>query len=198
MLSGLTIWYWIIKWCALPTPSIPQLPVVLCIGLRPHGLSPVNLVHLLLMPLFILLLRQSCMWDFMGVASDFPRRHNLTENSVPLSLKTFCPLCFLSPGYRSFFCRYMHFRWAPLLCILIVCGFLCWSPVVRRHDLSSPISLGCNHDMLTLAVTSTFLNWTLDLLKKRKIIPGTWNLTKYPQIVRSWFLEPTTNTTKPT
>lgn len=43
--SGLTIWYWITNRCVLPEGrlfpplSIAKLPVVLCVGLRPPGLS---------------------------------------------------------------------------------------------------------------------------------------------------------------
>lgn len=39
----MTIWYWIITWCSLPSLSTPQLPVVICIKVSvSHGLF---LVH---------------------------------------------------------------------------------------------------------------------------------------------------------
>lgn len=54
MFSGLAIWHWTAHWCALPgggplaTASFPWWPVVLCGGLRPHGLSLPSLACLLL------------------------------------------------------------------------------------------------------------------------------------------------------
>lgn len=50
MLLGLTIWPWkptVLLWGSpptSPTPSVPPLPVVLCVGFRPHGLVPVPFV----------------------------------------------------------------------------------------------------------------------------------------------------------
>lgn len=48
MFSGLTVWHWTINGCApprggpLPAPSCPQLPIVLCVGLRPNGSIPIQ------------------------------------------------------------------------------------------------------------------------------------------------------------
>lgn len=84
-------WYYIITWCSLSSLSIAQLPVVLCIMLRrPHGLF--FLVHAGIsigLILVQLMLRQSLWWDFMVVASDFTRRHNLTTNSLVFWLLQF-------------------------------------------------------------------------------------------------------------
>lgn len=48
VMCALTRWYWITNWSLLQgtiaslLSAPPLLPVVLCLGLRPHGLSPIH------------------------------------------------------------------------------------------------------------------------------------------------------------
>lgn len=62
------LWHWTTNHSALPwggpAPSLLQLPVVLCGGVRPPGLSPSSLACLLVSPLFRTLLG-SHWWDFL-------------------------------------------------------------------------------------------------------------------------------------
>lgn len=67
-----------------PALTILWVPVVLRVGLPHLSMSTAVLVQILL--------RQSCWWAFMGVASDIPRRHSLTANSwIFWLLQSFCP-----------------------------------------------------------------------------------------------------------
>ena len=68
MPSRLTIWYyWMASWCALPqsrlslAPSIPQVPIVICIGLRIHGLS-LSTFKCLLVFIFTLFAEKTSIW----------------------------------------------------------------------------------------------------------------------------------------
>lgn len=65
----------------IPTPSFPQLPIDLCVGLWHWGLLLVQFG----MPIMIILVQimsgQSWWWDFLCVASDITERHNRTLNS---------------------------------------------------------------------------------------------------------------------
>jgi hypothetical protein len=64
---------------ASPAPSCTQMPVVLCTGSRPHGLSPMLCGIFVYTFLVQLMLGWSC-WDLMGRASYVTRRHNITAN----------------------------------------------------------------------------------------------------------------------
>lgn len=61
-----------------PTLSIPYLPIVVCVGLRPSGRSWFTFACLWLF--------SSCLGrhvgDFMGGASEIPRRPSLIVNSL--------------------------------------------------------------------------------------------------------------------
>ena len=54
-----------------PILSFPPLPIILCVELRPHGLSSVQFVRFSGIVLVWLRLGQSCEWDFMQIASDW-------------------------------------------------------------------------------------------------------------------------------
>lgn len=70
---GLTIWNCTNQWLALPqkstspAPHCPQLPVILCVGLRPHGLCPVHFSMSTGIILVQCVFGQSWEWDFIGV-----------------------------------------------------------------------------------------------------------------------------------
>lgn len=65
MFSLLTVWYWITNWHTFPwerlSPhlGVPQLPVVLFLGLRPPELPPIHFNTSILI-LVRLMLRQPC------------------------------------------------------------------------------------------------------------------------------------------
>lgn len=91
MFSKLTLWHWTSNWCGLPWRGAPlllpyhtQLPVVVCIGMRPHGLISIQ------SDTFLSVLFSSHLGDLvgenMGVASDVTRRHNHIAKSLILWL----------------------------------------------------------------------------------------------------------------
>ena len=66
MISGLTVWHWATNWCALPrggppAPSFPQLPIDLCVGLRPSGIIPIQFGVCIVSNLF-----SSCLGGHVG------------------------------------------------------------------------------------------------------------------------------------
>lgn len=67
------------------------MPIVLCVDLRPYGLSPVYNGKYISVDLVSKMVRQSYWWDFMSIASDIPGRKGNTANSDPLDLTTFLP-----------------------------------------------------------------------------------------------------------
>lgn len=74
--------------------SIPYLFTVLCVGLGPHTHSPIRVSVFIGIVHVQPVLRQSCWWKYMGVASNIPRRDNLTTNSLFLwLLESFLLLC---------------------------------------------------------------------------------------------------------
>lgn len=114
-----------------PTLSIPQLPVVLCVGLRPPHLCPVHLSVSFVSVFVQLMCRQSCWWDFVCVPSDIPRIHSCRENSLFFwLLESFCPssAMILSRLCVGVLCSYISWDCPPQLCILIAlvfCNGLC-------------------------------------------------------------------------
>lgn len=56
----------------------------LCVELRLYGLSPAHMGMSVGVISVQHLFRQSCWWDFVGIASDSSRRYNLTGNSLIL------------------------------------------------------------------------------------------------------------------
>lgn len=107
-----------------PTPNSPWLPTVVCAGLRPCGLLPVQFGKPVGVTLVQLMSGQSCWPDFMGMAPDVTKRHNLTSNS--LLLQSFCPISAMvsEPLVQKLFYGYICWDWAPQLCILIGFSFL--------------------------------------------------------------------------
>lgn len=72
--------------------------VVKCIGFRSQGFSPVYLDTSIGGVLVQVLFRKSWWWDVICVASDIPKRHNLTANYLILwFLQLFHPLFFTVP-----------------------------------------------------------------------------------------------------
>lgn len=69
-----------------PTLSIPWLPVVLCVGLSPPGLSQPTSAGLLLSCCSSVHTYAVMLGRILGLASDIHRRHNFTENSFFLWL----------------------------------------------------------------------------------------------------------------
>lgn len=63
---------------------------VLCVGMRPSRLSPTHLACLLIVSVQFVF-RQSCWWDFMGVASYITRRQDHSKFLHPLALIFFLP-----------------------------------------------------------------------------------------------------------
>lgn len=127
MFSGLTIWYWVdnqLTCCLLgktipSTLSIPWLPTVLYIGLRPCRLFSMYFSTSVATVLVQLGFRSSCWWDFMRVAPVVTRRPGLTTNSLIL--------WFLGSG--------VVFDWAPPLCFLTGCAsLLCSLSMVSLID----------------------------------------------------------------
>lgn len=60
--------------------------------------SPVHFGMSIDLVLVQLMFRQSCLWGFMGVYSDIPRRHNITPNFLIFCLlDSFCPLYLTEP-----------------------------------------------------------------------------------------------------
>lgn len=88
----LTIGYWIINWCACPwgrfspAPSFAQLPVVICVGLRPQGLCTIHcgmfIFDILVQLIFVVL----CLWDFIGLFYDITQSHSKLSDPVVLPL----------------------------------------------------------------------------------------------------------------
>lgn len=73
--------------------SVPQLPVVLGAGLRSPGFFSTQSGMLIGVILVQLIIGQSCWRDFLSVASDIIRRHNLTSKLLLLwLLQSLCPL----------------------------------------------------------------------------------------------------------
>lgn len=73
------------------TPSFPPLPLVLW-RVETSGLSPVQFGVFTGVLLVQLMFRESCWWDFMGMASDVSGRHSLTAKfSLILWLLQFLP-----------------------------------------------------------------------------------------------------------
>jgi hypothetical protein len=79
-----------------PSLSISLLPVVLCILLMAHELTPVCVSRPFGVIIVLVRFSQSCWWDFMNAAFDAFRRHNTTENS-----QTFCFLQSFHPYFLS-------------------------------------------------------------------------------------------------
>lgn len=121
MSLGMIIWYWIIHWKIISLIlNIPYLPGVLCVGLYPHGLSPAH-VGISTVVLVLLLFRQACWWDFMGVTLDITRRHGLTADFLIWLLHSFYSFQNVPQAIGTGVCRYVH----PVpLCILIGYGFV--------------------------------------------------------------------------
>lgn len=71
-----------------PTPNIPGLPTVACVQLRPRGFS---LSLSIAIALVQLLVGQACWPDFVDVDSDITRIHDLTANSLSLTVTTPTP-----------------------------------------------------------------------------------------------------------
>lgn len=114
-----------------PAPlSFSHLPIVLCIGLGPHGFCPVQFGQLVDVMLVQLTFGWSCWWHFMGIASDVTRWDNLTTTSLILSLlQSFYPLFHnvsltLGALGTGVLCRCIYWDGFPQLCILIGCVFL--------------------------------------------------------------------------
>lgn len=74
----------------------------LCVELRLYGLSPAHTGMSVGVISVQHLFRQSCWWDFVGIASDSSRRYNLTGNSLILQLLTvFLPQRIYSLQYQN-------------------------------------------------------------------------------------------------
>lgn len=102
--SGLITWNWTTNWCLLPWRS-PFLLLWALLGYLGSfsrvGVPWVFCVHICMLMGVILIqviVRQSCWWDFMGIASDIYRRHNLAANSLFLwLLPSSCPFFHKDP-----------------------------------------------------------------------------------------------------
>lgn len=136
MFSGMTVWHWTTVWCARPWggPPLP-LPAFVCVGWGFRSFSsPSMSVDVILAQLTF---RQSCWWDFAGVASANTRRHSFTANSlICCFLESFC-LLFQSMPWTlggGVLCRCAYWNGAPQLCMEIGCGFLPWSPSVAKRS----------------------------------------------------------------
>lgn len=95
----LSTWYSTTNWCTFLWASLSSsqhysVAYRSCVELKPcwNFPSTFNLVQLVF--------RQSCWWDFLGVASDFPAGHNHIEISNSLS-----PIILLLPLLQWFFQR---------------------------------------------------------------------------------------------
>jgi hypothetical protein len=136
MFSGLTVWHWTNYWCALP--RVTQLPVVLCVSLRPHVSVPIQFGMFVGVIFVQLTFVWSCWWDIMYTASDVIRRHGFTSKFFVLwLLKLFLALFCNVPWAlgEGGFSRCIHWHWAPQLCILIGCSFLqCRNASVAKTD----------------------------------------------------------------
>lgn len=67
-----------------PAPSLLQLFLVFCRGLRSHGVFPIHFRMFIAVVLDKLKFGQPCWLEFMGLASENIRRHNITEDSLSL------------------------------------------------------------------------------------------------------------------
>lgn len=123
--SGLTIFgtgqiisVFVLRKTTSLSPSFYQLPIVLCIGLRPCGQFPIqfsiSVGVILVQPMF----RQLYWCGLIGVTSDVTRRHNCTLYSMILWLFHNVPWA-LSVGL---FCEYIHADGVSQL--ILTCGFL--------------------------------------------------------------------------
>lgn len=130
--SGLTVWHWTINGCAPPwggpppAPSCPQLPIVLCVGLRPNGIIPIQFgtsivsdFSALVWEVMLVRLYRHCFWCYWEIQPH-------SKVPFPLTLLIFQSLllqCSLSLN-AGMLCRFFHRDWALRLSILFGCGFL--------------------------------------------------------------------------
>ena len=132
----------IINWCALSQRlffwlfSVLQLPVVFCVGLRFPKLSLVNF-NMSIVEFVHLMFRQSCWWDFVGVAYDIIKKQNLTRTLWSSASRIFL---FNLPQYSWalgawIFCGCIHKDRAPQFYNLNFC-FMWWSLCVTKRIFS--------------------------------------------------------------
>lgn len=58
--------------------SVPMVPIVLCVGLRVHEISPLRVSTSIVFVFVQVMFRQQCLLEFLGVASAICRTQNLT------------------------------------------------------------------------------------------------------------------------
>lgn len=97
-----------------PASSFTQLPIVLCLGLMPHGSFPMQIAMLIGILFAQLMFGWSCWWDFIGIASTVNRRHNFMANFLIL---------WLLQSFHSFFYT-VPWAWTTSS---ICCMLFCWS-----------------------------------------------------------------------
>lgn len=102
--SRLTIQHWATGWCdspwgrsLSPAPICHRSPIVLHVGLKPHGLIYVHLDTCIAIILVLLMFQKAHAWGFVYAACDITRRHILTKIS-----SIFC----LSWDFCSLFCQH--------------------------------------------------------------------------------------------
>lgn len=128
--SGLTTWYPTTSGVLFPGEAPPQPSSVLCgpsCRVETSWASPSSLACVLMSPLFSLSGSHSC--ETVGLASDVPRKHNLTANSMILCLQLSRPLFCRVPRAlgEGVFCRGICWGCGsqlPLDWLWIFCGGL--------------------------------------------------------------------------
>lgn len=173
--------------------SHSQLSLVACSSLWRVGSarhSPVNFgksVVILVLSTF----RQSCWWEFMGVASHILRRQSRSQFTDILPLTTFAPSysVFSEPLVWELFCRCVHWYWVPqsalvlffqcfffliilflltdtYLCIFMKFSMVFWFPRTLSNDQISVVSKYgivnlSFHFESTFIVISSILRYTI-------------------------------------
>ena len=97
-----------------PALSISYLPIAHCLMFRPVGSIPIRMSIAVVFIQFTF--RQSCWWEFMGVASDVSRIHNLIAECWLLKFLYLQWFLSLGIGVWELFCRCIFWDWVPHLC----------------------------------------------------------------------------------
>lgn len=126
MFSGLTVVHWITNRCALPWGrpflSIPSLPVVLSVGLRPPGLFSIHFGMSIVartQPTF----RQSCWRDFISTVSVITRVSQQTSDPLVLTIFQF-----------QFLSGPPHLLPHPALCAFVLS--MCLSQQIDQNNIN--------------------------------------------------------------
>lgn len=100
---------------AVSFPTVSLSSIILCVDLRPPGLSPMHFGTSTDTVFVQVMFRQSCWWDFLGVASHITRRLDHSKLPDPLHLfpKPWIWECFVDVHSGTtlslyFLCFFLH------------------------------------------------------------------------------------------